>query len=246
MDPHLPRGYWPVVTVSKILPSSDGKVRVVEIFREGKYSIRPASRLIVLRELTDDADKTMGWIFCKCKYVNIFGGGCRKFCCDLIGWIRTPVAFLLIKLQSQCVCMWEALSPYRPVWNCCVVDYKATITSTCHHEKCLLLDEFPVFRLTGYAGALWLPLHSLIVYLFFSILVSVLYRVTIFIVLFCFMFLSLWCGGSYLHTLDFWLNWCWLGVFPCVLWISACLGLLLRMGLYRTWLYATPPDTFFL
>lgn len=60
VDPHLPRGYWPVVTVSKILPSSDGKVRVVEIFREGKYSIRPASRLIVLRELTDDADKTMG------------------------------------------------------------------------------------------------------------------------------------------------------------------------------------------
>lgn len=60
VDPHLPRGYWPVGTVSKILPSSDGKVRVVEIFSEGKYSIRPASRLIVLREFTDDADKTTG------------------------------------------------------------------------------------------------------------------------------------------------------------------------------------------
>lgn len=53
VEPQLPRGHWPIGTVSKILPSSDGRVRVAEIFSKGKYLIRPVSRLIVLPELID-------------------------------------------------------------------------------------------------------------------------------------------------------------------------------------------------
>jgi len=84
VEPQLPCGHWPIGTVSEIFLSPDGGVRVAEIFSKGKYLTRPVSRLIVLSEL-NDTDNSIELIFCKCKYVNIFGGSCRKFCCHLIG-----------------------------------------------------------------------------------------------------------------------------------------------------------------
>ncbi len=56
IDPQLPRGRWPVGTISKTLLISDGTIRVAEIFSEGKHFIRPVSHLIVLPELTNDGD----------------------------------------------------------------------------------------------------------------------------------------------------------------------------------------------
>ncbi len=56
IDPQLPRGRWPVGTISKTLLISDGTIRVDEIFSEGKHFIRPVSHLIVLPELTNDGD----------------------------------------------------------------------------------------------------------------------------------------------------------------------------------------------
>lgn len=53
VDPHLPRGLWPIGTVTKILPSPDGRIRVVEVLIEGKYYMRPVSRLVVLDQFSD-------------------------------------------------------------------------------------------------------------------------------------------------------------------------------------------------
>ncbi len=53
VDPHLPRGLWPIGTVTKILPSPDGRIRVVEVLIEGKYYMRPISRLVVLDQCSD-------------------------------------------------------------------------------------------------------------------------------------------------------------------------------------------------
>lgn len=54
VDPQLPRGLWPMGTVTKILPSPDGRIRVVEVLIEGKRYIRPVSRLVVLTKFSDD------------------------------------------------------------------------------------------------------------------------------------------------------------------------------------------------
>lgn len=94
VDPQLPHGHWPVGTVT------------TETFSKGKHLINPVSRLIVLSELTDDADITVVLIFLNTNicyvYTNIClcicGGCCRKYCYHhvilLAGQIimRTPVA----------------------------------------------------------------------------------------------------------------------------------------------------------
>ncbi len=54
VDPHLPQGFWPIGTVTKILPSPDGRIRVVEFLIEGKHYIRPVSHLVLLARFSDD------------------------------------------------------------------------------------------------------------------------------------------------------------------------------------------------
>lgn len=55
VDPQLPRGLWPIGTVTKILPSSDGRIRVVEVIIDGKTYVRPVSRLVELSKFLDDS-----------------------------------------------------------------------------------------------------------------------------------------------------------------------------------------------
>lgn len=54
VDPLLPRASWPVGTVTKLCPSSDGRVRVVEVKIKGKTYVRPVNRLVVLGKFQDD------------------------------------------------------------------------------------------------------------------------------------------------------------------------------------------------
>ncbi|KAK0153919.1 hypothetical protein N1851_003995 [Merluccius polli] len=54
IDPQLPRSSWPIGTVTKVLPSSDGRIRVAEIAINGKKFTRPVSRLITLPAFPDD------------------------------------------------------------------------------------------------------------------------------------------------------------------------------------------------
>ncbi|CAL9694528.1 unnamed protein product [Knipowitschia caucasica] len=56
VDPLLPRASWPVGTVTKILPSSDGRVRVAEVKIKEKSFIRPVNRLVPLTEIRGDGD----------------------------------------------------------------------------------------------------------------------------------------------------------------------------------------------
>lgn len=56
MDPNLPRASWPIEKVQKVLPSSDGRVRVVEIMINGKTYVHPVSHLVALTEITDDPE----------------------------------------------------------------------------------------------------------------------------------------------------------------------------------------------
>lgn len=56
VDPNLPRASWPTGKVQKIIPSSDGRVRVAEIAVKGKTYVRPVSRLVALTEYKDDPD----------------------------------------------------------------------------------------------------------------------------------------------------------------------------------------------
>ena len=52
LDENLPRGMWRMLRVSKVLPSSDGLVRKVEVVNsDGKVYTRPISKLIpIVRE----------------------------------------------------------------------------------------------------------------------------------------------------------------------------------------------------
>lgn len=56
VDQNLPRASWPIGKIQKILPSSDGRVRVAEIVVKGKTYVRPVSRLVALPKFTDDPD----------------------------------------------------------------------------------------------------------------------------------------------------------------------------------------------
>ena len=54
-DPQLIRAHWPVGTITEVLPSQDGRIRVVKVQVKGKVYTRPVSRVILLSEHTDDA-----------------------------------------------------------------------------------------------------------------------------------------------------------------------------------------------
>lgn len=53
MEPQLPGALWPIGRIHKILPGTDGKVRVVEVKMKGKTYVRPVSRLIALFLISD-------------------------------------------------------------------------------------------------------------------------------------------------------------------------------------------------
>ena len=53
-DPQLIRAHWPVGTITEVLPSQDGRIRVVKVQVKGKVYTRPVSRVILLSEHTDD------------------------------------------------------------------------------------------------------------------------------------------------------------------------------------------------
>ncbi len=48
MDYQLPRALWPVGRVKRVVPSSDGAVRMAEVTIKNRVYSRPASKLIVL------------------------------------------------------------------------------------------------------------------------------------------------------------------------------------------------------
>ena len=53
IDKQLPRAHWPVGKVKSVVPSSDDRVRTVDVCVEGKMYTRPVTKLIRLPELTD-------------------------------------------------------------------------------------------------------------------------------------------------------------------------------------------------
>nr|XP_055076729.1 uncharacterized protein LOC129455971 [Misgurnus anguillicaudatus] len=56
MDSQLPRACWPIGQVTKVYPSADGYVRTVEVMINKKLYIRPVAKLIVLKEIPDEAE----------------------------------------------------------------------------------------------------------------------------------------------------------------------------------------------
>ncbi|KAK7930869.1 hypothetical protein WMY93_007264 [Mugilogobius chulae] len=56
VDSLLPRASWPVGIVSKLLPSSDGRVRVAEVKIKEKTYLRPVTKLVPLTKIQDDED----------------------------------------------------------------------------------------------------------------------------------------------------------------------------------------------
>lgn len=54
MDSQLPRALWPVGKVNRVVPSSDGTVRMVNVTIGNRVYCRPVSKLIVLPEMPTD------------------------------------------------------------------------------------------------------------------------------------------------------------------------------------------------
>lgn len=56
-DPHLPRALWPIGTVVKTHPSSDGHIRSADVKIKERVYTRPVARLVVLPALPSGADE---------------------------------------------------------------------------------------------------------------------------------------------------------------------------------------------
>lgn len=54
IDPQLPQALWPIGRIQRLLPSPDGKVRVVEVNIKGRTYKRPVCRLIALPAIPED------------------------------------------------------------------------------------------------------------------------------------------------------------------------------------------------
>ncbi|KAL0973497.1 hypothetical protein UPYG_G00204780 [Umbra pygmaea] len=54
IDSQLPRAMWPIGKVTRVIPSSDGRIRVAEVNIKGNSYTRPVAKLIELPKMPDD------------------------------------------------------------------------------------------------------------------------------------------------------------------------------------------------
>ncbi|CAL9702223.1 unnamed protein product [Knipowitschia caucasica] len=54
VDRNLPRGLWPIGTITKVFPGADGVVRAAEVRVKDTDYIRPVTKLVELPEVPDD------------------------------------------------------------------------------------------------------------------------------------------------------------------------------------------------
>ncbi len=56
VDPQMPNSFWQIVRVVKVFLGADNRVRTAEIQIKNRVYTRPIARLVVLPEITDEAD----------------------------------------------------------------------------------------------------------------------------------------------------------------------------------------------
>lgn len=61
IDSNLPRGLWPVGTITKVFPGTDGVVRTAEVKVKDSIYIRPVTKLVKLPEMPEDLSGTSSY-----------------------------------------------------------------------------------------------------------------------------------------------------------------------------------------
>nr|XP_054592608.1 uncharacterized protein LOC107395320 [Nothobranchius furzeri]XP_054592609.1 uncharacterized protein LOC107395320 [Nothobranchius furzeri] len=59
VDSNLPRGLWPVGTISQVFPGTDGVVRAAEVKVKDSLYVRPVTKLVGLPKVPEDLDDTV-------------------------------------------------------------------------------------------------------------------------------------------------------------------------------------------